>query len=84
MDKERLKKAILESNGRFFSVTFIKRSNGEERTMVCRTGVKKHLKGGELGYIPSEKELAVVFDQQKQGYRTIPLEAVLKCSLLPE
>ena len=33
-----------------FSVTFIKRTTGELRKMVCRRAVKKYLAGGSLGY----------------------------------
>jgi hypothetical protein len=34
---------------KIFSVEFIK-LNGEHRKMVCRLGVKKHLRGGSLSY----------------------------------
>ena len=38
---------------KIFSVEFTKK-DGTLRKMVCRLGVKKHLKGGELGYDPIE------------------------------
>jgi hypothetical protein len=64
-------------NGTMFTVHFIKRTNGEERTMNARTGVKKYLSGGELGYDPVEKNLLPVYDLQKEGYRFIPLDAIV-------
>ena len=33
----------------FFTVTFVKRTNGETRVMNCRKNVKKYLKGGGSG-----------------------------------
>lgn len=70
-----LREAINETKGKFFSVEFTKK-DGSYRKMLCRTGVKKHLKGGELPYDPIEKMLLPVYDVQKQAYRTIPLNRV--------
>ena len=69
------------SDGTIFSVDFVKRTTGEIRHMVCRRGVTKHLKGGELGYNAKEKDLLSVFDMQKNGYRMISLDSLitLKC-----
>lgn len=58
------------SDGKIFTVTFTKK-DGTERVMNCRTGVKKHLKGGELKYSPLDKGLLPVYDIQKKGYRMI-------------
>jgi hypothetical protein len=33
------------NEGKFFSVTFTKKSDNTERTMLCRTGVSKYTKG---------------------------------------
>ena len=68
----------LGENGKIFTVTFIKRSTGEERTMNARLYVTKHLKGGSKSYDDSAKKLLTVYDMQVQGYRCIPLDAVLK------
>ena len=74
--------------GRFFSVDFIKRTNKSPRHLVGRFGVKKYLKRNRvdytkpynfregLGYVPEEKELVVIYDMVKKGYRMIPLESV--------
>lgn len=64
------------SDGRIFSITFIKRTTGELRLMHARRGVKAHLKGGTLPYDPIEKGLVTVYDLDKEAYRTIPAENV--------
>jgi len=70
----------VESNGgaynKFFYVKFIKRTTGEVREMLCRFGVKSHLRGGERAYNPIEKGLVFVFDCQKMAYRSINLDAI--------
>ncbi len=79
---------IAKSNGRFFSVLFVKRGDGELREMICRTGVKKNLKGGEAPYDFSEKKLIPVYDTQAEkkkpgdsGYRCIPIEGIRQISI---
>jgi len=74
--KRWLRSLINYTNGTIFSVTFTKRTTGEERKMVCRTGVRKGVKGVGMSYDPKEKDLVVVFDMQKKGFRTIPLEGI--------
>jgi hypothetical protein len=55
---------------KIFSVEFTKK-NGSLRKMVCRLGVKKYLKGGELGYDAEALNYLTVFDLQSEEYRTI-------------
>lgn len=69
--------AIDSTKGKFFSAEFIKK-DGSVRFMLCRNGVKKGLKGGELKYNPRERGNAVVWDVKKSAYRTIPLSRVIK------
>jgi len=59
--------------GKWFRVDFVKK-NGEKRKMICRSGVKKHLRGGKMAYDPTERGLKVVFDAQKRAYRMIPTD----------
>ena len=68
---------IESTNGKFFSVLFKKRSNGELREMNCRTRVRKHLKNGEKKYSDEEKGLRTVYSLDSKGYRTIPLENII-------
>ena len=55
---------------KIFSVEFTKK-DGSLRKMVCRLGVKKHLKGGSLGYNAEALNYLTVFDLQSEEYRTI-------------
>lgn len=64
------------SGGKTFTVTFIKRTDGTERVLNARLGVKKYLRGGELNYDPTEKKLIPVYDMAKGGYRTVPIESI--------
>jgi len=67
---------ILATNGKFFSVSFIKK-DGSERKMTARLGVKKDIKGVGLKFNPSERNLIVVFDIHKKAYRMINLSTIL-------
>jgi len=73
-DQNKIREMILSSKGKIFSVHFVKK-NGEERTMVVRLGVKKHLKGGDstTAHIPN---LVTGFDMVKKAYRCINLETI--------
>lgn len=62
--------------GRFFAVQFEKRTTGELRKMLCRTGVKAHLRGGPQAYDPAAKGLLCVWDVTKKAYRSIALEGL--------
>lgn len=66
---------IRETNGQVFSVAFTKK-DGTVRHMNCRTGVKKHLAGGELKFDPKSKGLFSVYDMQVKGYRFINLNTI--------
>lgn len=51
--------------GQLFTVDFVKRSDGNIRTMNCRRGVKKGVKGTGQAYDPKSKNLLTVYDMQK-------------------
>jgi len=65
---------------KIFSVEFTKK-DGSLRKMVCRLGVKKYLKGGELKYNPEELNYLTVFDLQSEEYRTINVNTLKKIKL---
>jgi hypothetical protein len=67
---------ILATNGKFFSVSFIKK-DGTTRKMTARLGVKKDIKGVGLKFNPTERNLIVVFDIHKKAYRMINLSTIL-------
>lgn len=65
-----------------FSCKFVKRTTGEERLMVCRLGVTKHLSNeGERAYDPADKGLLPVWDMQKQAYRSISLDSIISIKI---
>jgi hypothetical protein len=79
IDLPALKEAV--SDGKIFSVEFTKRTTGEQRLMVCRLGVTSHLKGGTKKFDDREKNLLTVYDVQKNGYRSIPLDAIIRVKI---
>lgn len=76
------KSRILATNGRFFSVSFVKK-DGSLRKMVARIGVKKYLRGGE-NKLANHPNLVTVWDSQKRDYRSINLDTLqeFKCGNL--
>jgi hypothetical protein len=76
-----LRDVLKDSEGRIFSVEFIKRTTGELRKMTARLGVTKHLQGGSKRFSDIEKQLITVFDMEKHAYRSIPLENIIKISI---
>jgi len=72
---------IVEAAGNnIFSVKFVKK-DGTIRDMVCRLGVRKHLKGGELAYDAKARNLLPVFDMQKKAYRMINISTLIELKL---
>lgn len=65
-----------EVKGNFFRACFVKK-DGTIREMTARFGVKKHLNGGELGYNPEALNYIIVFDVEKEAYRTINLDKLV-------
>ena len=68
----------------FWTVSFTKRTNGEERTFTGRRHVRRHLRGGTLPYNRREKRLVGIWipeqhrreNQKDNGYRNIPVEGI--------
>jgi len=78
MNSNELASIVAASNGRFVSVTFIKK-DGTERSMLCRLGVTKHLKGGESKL--NADQYLTVFDVQKEAYRAINRDTIVSVKL---
>jgi len=68
---------LAATEGKLFSVTFVRRGDGAVRRMLCRTGVRKEVTGAGLRFAPADRNLFSVYDVQKRQYRFIPLENVL-------
>ena len=65
---------LLNSNGKFLTVTFRKK-DGTIRVMNCRLGVTKYLKGGSSTLNPDK--YITVYDLQSKGYRAISKDDIL-------
>jgi hypothetical protein len=66
----------LVSDGKIFKCVFRKRTDGTERVMYCRTGVKKDQTGEGLAFKPDEYNLISVYDMEKKAYRFISLDDI--------
>lgn len=73
---ETLRALLSATRGRFFHVTFLKK-DGSVRSMVCRTGVTSHLKGGDKSFSDLDKGLVTVYDVHTRGYRSFSLDRIL-------
>jgi len=65
---------ILASNGKIFTVTFLKK-DGTIRVLNGRLGVKKYLKGGESTL--DKDQFITVYDMQSKGYRAINKSTII-------
>lgn len=74
MENNNFVERILSSNGKIFSVEFVKK-DGTKRLMNCRLGVTKYLKGGASTLDPNK--FITVYDLQSEGYRAINVETIL-------
>tara|TARA_R100001463_G_scaffold7129_3_gene22693 strand:+ start:412 stop:693 length:282 start_codon:yes stop_codon:yes gene_type:complete len=82
INKNKAKELIYKSNGSIFSSLFIKK-NGEHRLLTGRTKVKKYLKDNPKPppFEPSKYNLIRVFDMQKEDYRMINLNTLIKLNI---
>lgn len=78
--KTELKKLKEFVGSKIFSVIFEKK-DGTLREMVCRLGVTRHLKGGDMSYSPEDYNYIVVFDMQKEAYRTLNVNTLRQIKL---
>lgn len=65
---------IAKSNGKFITVSFIKK-DGTVRNLNGRIGVTKHLKGG-ISTVNTDQYL-VVYDTVAQGYRSVNKDTIV-------
>ena len=73
-----LDQLILDSDGRFVTVEFVKK-DGTVRTLTGRMGVKKHLKGGVSTLDPNQ--YITIFDVRKLAYRAVNRSTILSVSI---
>lgn len=73
-----IRRTIESTKGRYFSVEFEKRSDGSNRTITGRTGVRKGVSGRGLSYDPDEHDLVILHDVKSQRHKAIPLDKIKK------
>ena len=69
---------IENTNGRFFTVEFVKK-DGSTRILNGRLGVEKYLKGGECTI--DRSKFVIVYDVQSKGYRAVNRETILSVKI---
>lgn len=74
----KLSDIVAQSKGKFLTVVFYKK-DGSIRSMNCRLGVTKHLKGGECTL--DRSKFLIVYDMVKKGYRAIDKESIVSVSV---
>jgi hypothetical protein len=62
IDKRTAESMIRQSNGKLFSVTFIKRTNGARRRMTARLGVKQGVTGAGKPFNERDHDLITVHE----------------------
>ncbi len=70
---------INSTAGKIFTATFVKKT-GEVRTINCRLGVTKHLRGG-TSTTAHKSNLVTVYDMQSKGYRCINLDSLISVTI---
>jgi len=73
-----LAKVIEFSEGRFFTVEFVKK-DGSTRILNGRLGVEKYLKGGDCTI--DRSKFVIVYDVQVKGYRAVNRETILSVKI---
>jgi hypothetical protein len=73
LKREALYDAIMSTNDKIFTISFIKK-DGTERVMNCRLGVTSYLAGGKATVKNDGKPYVIVFDMHSKGYRCINIE----------
>ena len=81
MNIQQLKQTILNSNAKLMTVKFIK-SSGEERTMYCKVGIKRHLSKNpnKRKVVNRNPDLINVWDAENKAYRSFNVNSVVSFS----
>lgn len=89
VSRETLIRKIKETKGKFFTVVFVKKSNGQRRVMNCRLGVKKFLKpdGKPRAIAPgivNVYDLFVSKQDPENAYRCFGVETLISARISGE
>ena len=77
INTEQLRKEINKTNASLFRVSFVK-ANGEQRTMYCKTQIKRYLSKKPNKRIVKNvnQDIVRVFDCQSKSYKSFKLSSV--------
>lgn len=73
--RENLKDFINNNKGKVMTIVFRKK-DGTIRTLNTRTGVRRNITGRGLSYDPEKYGYLILWDLQKNGYRTVTLDTI--------
>ena len=79
INTEQLRKEINKTNASLFRVSFVK-ANGENRTMYCKTKIKRHLskKPNKKFVKNANPNIVRVFDMESKSYKSFKLDSVFE------
>ena len=79
MNTEQLRKEINKTNASLFRVSFVK-ANGENRTMYCKTKIKRFLskKPNKKVIKNTNQDIVRVFDMESKSYKSFKLDSVFE------
>ena len=71
-------KDFVGDSGLIFSVTFIKKTTGEERKMTARLNVKKDVKGVGMRFNPTDLNHIVAYSMRDRGWRQFSIDNLIQ------
>ena len=77
INTEQLRKEINKTNASLFRVSFVK-ANGEQRTMYCKTQIKRYLskRPNKRVLQNTNPNIVRVFDMESKSYKSFKLSSV--------
>ena len=77
INTEQLRKEINKTNASLFRVSFVK-ANGENRTMFCKTQIKRYLskRPNKRVLQNTNPNIVRVFDMESKSYKSFKLDSV--------
>ena len=79
INTEQLRKEINKTNASLFRVSFVK-ANGENRTMYCKTKIKRYLskRPNKRVLQDTNPNIVRVFDMESKSYKSFKLDSVFE------
>ena len=79
MNTEQLRNEISKTNASLFRVSFVK-ANGENRTMYCKTKIKRYLSKNPNKRVVKNvnQDIVRVFDMESKSYKSFKLDSVFE------